>query len=96
MVLSFKGDEIKEVEIVKNQIPTIISKKEKPAEKTDTRKPAEEKDATSGKDVQKQFEWQTADGKIMEASKVKDLISYFTDLRCDTYIEEKKICIKVS
>jgi len=82
-VLSFKEDEIKAVEIYKDQSTTLISHKETISEKK------EEKGTESEKDAQKQFEWQTADGKVMEASKVKDLISYFTDLQCEAYIEDK-------
>ena len=75
--------EIKAVEIYKDQSTTLISHKETISEKK------EEKGTESEKDAQKQFEWQTADGKVMEASKVKDLISYFTDLQCEAYIEDK-------
>jgi hypothetical protein len=89
VVLSFKEEEIKAVEIYKDQSTTIISQKEKPSEKKEEKGTASEKDKGSEKDVQKQFEWQTADSKIMEAPKVKDLISYFTDLNCDAYIEDK-------
>ena len=89
VVLSFKEDEIKAVEIYKDQSTTLISRMEKPSEKKEEKGTESEKDKGSEKDAQKQFEWQTADGKIMEASKVKDLISNFTDLRCDAYIEDK-------
>lgn len=89
VVLSFKEDGIKAVEIYRDQSTTLISKKEKPLEKKEEKGTESEKDKGSDKDLQKQFEWQTADGKNVEASKVKDLISYFTDLRCDSYIEDK-------
>jgi len=89
VVLSFKEDEIKAVEISKDQSTTLISQKEKPSEKKEEKGGESQKDKGSEKDAQKPFEWQTADGKIMEASKVKDLISYFTDLRCEDYIEDK-------
>ena len=89
VVLSFKEDEIKAVEIYKDQSTTLISQKEKPSEKKEEKGTESKNDKGSEKDVQKQFEWQTADGKIMEASKVKDLISYFTDLYCEAYIEDK-------
>lgn len=88
-VLSFKEDEIKAVEIYKDQSTALISQKEKPSEKKEEKGTESEKDKGSEKDAQKQFEWQTADGKIMEASKVKDLIAYFTDLSCEAYIEDK-------
>lgn len=88
-VLSFKEDEIKAVEIFKDQSTTLISQKEKPSEKKEEKGTESEKDKGSEKSTQKKFEWQTADGKIMEETKMKDLISYFTDLRCETYIEEK-------
>ena len=89
VVLSFKEDEIKAVEIYKDQSTTLISQKEKPSEKKEEKGTESEKDKGPEKDAQKQFEWRTADGKIMGASKVKDLISYFTDLRCEAYIEDK-------
>ena len=89
VVLSFKEDEIKAVEIYKDQSTTIISQKEKPSENKEEKGTEPEKDKGPEKDAPKQFEWRTADGKIMEASKMKDLISYFTDLRCEAYIEDK-------
>ena len=90
VVLAFKEDEITAVEIYKDQSTTVISKKEKPSEKKEEKKGADtEKEKGSKKEAEKQFEWQTAEGKVMEASKVKNLISYFTDFRCETYIEDK-------
>ena len=90
MVLTFKEDEIEAVEIYDNQSTTLISKKEKASDKKEETAPEPEKSEKPEEDKEKQFAWQTKDGKVLEAAKMKDLISYFSDFRCDTYIEEKK------
>jgi len=85
-VLSFKKDDITEIEVLTEGKTIAISRKEA-SETKDTDKDASKKPAD---DAAKKTVWQTADGKTAETEVVEKFISYFSDLACEGYIEGTK------
>ncbi len=86
-VLSFEQKQIREIHITKNDQSVIFILKDVPVKAG----AAKEKNAEESSPESKiKKAWQTADGKNVDESKVKDLIRTLSKLRCDNYIEEQK------
>lgn len=87
MILSFDQKQIREVYITKNDQSVAFTRKDVPV-KADAEK---EKNVEGSSPVPRIKEvWQTADGKKVDGSRLKDLIKTLSKLRCDNYIEDQK------
>jgi hypothetical protein len=85
-ILSFKKEDIQQVEIFKDGEAIVISRKEVP-EDNDKKK---EQTETASAAKKKTVVWQTADEKQMDTEKIKGLLSSLSDLNCEKYIEDAK------
>ena len=85
-VLSFKKEDIREIQIRKDKETMVISRKEVP-EKEDNK---QDKAKPSSPAEKKTVVWQTADGKPINQEKLTRLLASLSDYTCDKYIENAK------
>ncbi len=85
-VLAFEVDEIREINILKDQKTTAIRQIEFPVEDSE-KKEADVKPPASEKT---QRLWQTAEGKTLAESNIHRLLSTLSGLKCETYIQDRK------
>jgi hypothetical protein len=86
VALSFEQDEILQVELTKNGRSTVFVRKQVPVEESAGQE-ATARDRTESKVETK---WETADGQQVDESKLKRLIGMLADLRCKSYVADRK------
>lgn len=89
-VLSFEKDSIGEIHIVKDG-QTLIARREKGSEaQTEAEKETNKTDKTPPKAEQSEIVWRTGKGQSLEKEKVQRLLSSLSNLKCKTYINDRK------
>jgi len=86
-VLSFDQKQIQEIHITKDDQVVAFTCKDVPVKTVPEKKKNVEGSSPASKTNKV---WQTADGKKVDGSKLKNLIRTLSKLRCDNYIEGKK------
>jgi hypothetical protein len=85
-VLSFQPDDIQEIAIVEDDETMVLQLKDVTSEeKEEAKDSADEGASQSGEDKKR---WEIADGKKVDASKLKGLLSSLSQLKCEKYIDD--------
>jgi hypothetical protein len=85
-VLSFETADIDEILITKDQATLTLTRTEAPEEKA----PQTEDQSDAQTPPAPKMLWQSADGKLGDDASVKRLLSSMSNLRCDTFIDDRK------
>lgn len=85
-VLSFERAEIQEIHIAKDQKSVIFSRKQVPVKVS----AGQEADAQSPPSPKSKTIWQSADGKEADKSRLNNLLTTLSNLRCQKYIAGRK------
>ena len=84
-VLSFEPDHIEAVHITKDKKTYVIKRNRKPETKSDIKESGSKPSATQ----EPEPIWEAGDGRQLDASVVKRLVSMLSRLDCETYIDDK-------
>lgn len=86
IVLSFDRTEIREIRITKGQQLTVFSRKQSPVKVS----AGQEADAESPPSPKVETVWQTAEGKELDETQVRELFAPLSRLSCWKYIDDRK------
>lgn len=85
-VLSFQTPDINEIHITKDQISLTLARTEASEEKAPQKDDQTDAEASPAA----KMVWQSADGKLGDDANVNRLLSTLSNLRCDTFIDDRK------